>query len=84
MRGDQGEAFFQNLDATVTGSRDNSGLLTVTANITQEQNLTGDGYSIRYEDAGIRLTNLTSGESQIVDAGVLELPGLSYHDSQNR
>ena len=77
LNGDQGEAFFLNLGATVTGSRDNSGLLTVTANITQEQNLTGDGYSIRYEDAGIRLTNLTSGESQLVDAGVLELPGLT-------
>ena len=77
LNGDQGEAFFLNLGATVTGSRDNSGLLTVTANITQEQNLTGDGYSIRYEDAGIRLTNLSSGESQIIDAGVLELPGLS-------
>lgn len=77
LNGDQGEAFFLNLGATVTGSRDNSGLLTVTANITQEQNLTGDGYSIRYEDAGIRLTNLSSGESQVIDAGVLELPGLS-------
>ena len=77
LNGDQGEAFFLNLGATVTGSRGNSGLLTVTANITQEQNLTGDGYSIRYEDAGIRLTNLSSGESQIVDAGLLELPGLS-------
>lgn len=77
LNGDQGEAFFLNLGATVTGSRDNSGLLTVTANITQEQNLTGDGYSIRYEDAGIRLTNLSSGESQLVDAGVLELPGLT-------
>ena len=77
LNGDQGEAFFLNLGATVTGSRENSGLLTVTANITQEQNLTGDGYSIRYEDAGIRLTNLSSGESQIVDAGLLELPGLS-------
>jgi len=77
LNGDQGEVFFQNLGATVTGSRDNSGLLTVTANITQEQNLTGDGYSIRYEDAGIRLTNLSSGESQLVAAGVLELPGLT-------
>ena len=77
LSGDQGEAFFLNLGATVTGSRDNSGLLTVTADITQEQNLTGDGYSIRYDDAGIRLTNLTSGESQLVDAGVLELPGLT-------
>ena len=77
LSGDQGEAFFLNLGATVTGSRDNSGSLTVTANITQEQNLTGDGYSIRYDDAGIRLTNLTSGESQLVDAGVLELPGLT-------
>ena len=77
LSGDQGEAFFLNLGTTVTGSRDNSGLLTVTANITQEQNLTGDGYSIRYDDAGIRLTNLTSGESQLVDAGVLELPGLT-------
>ena len=77
LNGDQGEAFFLNLGATVTGSRDNSGLLTVTANITQEQNLTGDGYSIRYEEAGIRLTNRSSGESQIIDAGVLELPGLS-------
>ena len=77
LNGNQGEAFFSNLGATVTGSRDNSGLLTVTANITQEQNLTGDGYSIRYEDAGIRLTNLSSGESQIVDAGVFELPGLN-------
>ena len=77
LSGDQGEAFFLNLGATVTGSRDNSGSLTVTANITQEQNLTGDGYSIRYDDAGIRLTNLTSGESQLVDAGALELPGLT-------
>ena len=77
LSGDQGEAFFLNLGATVTGSRDNSGLLTVTANITQEQNLTGDGYSIRYEEAGIRLTNRSSGESQIIDAGVLELPGLT-------
>ena len=77
LSGDQGEAFFLNLGTTVTGSRDNSGLLTVTANIIQEQNLTGDGYSIRYDDAGIRLTNLTSGESQLVDAGVLELPGLT-------
>ena len=77
LNGDQGEAFFQNLDAAVTGSRDNSGLVAVTANITQEQNLTGDGYSLRYEEAGIRLTNLSSGDSQLVDAGVLELPGLS-------
>jgi flagellar hook-associated protein 1 FlgK len=77
LNGDQGEAFFLNLDATVTGSRDNSGLLTVTANITQEQNLTGEGYSIRYEEAGIRLTNLSSGESQLVNSGVLELPGLT-------
>jgi len=77
LNGDQGEAFFQNLDAAVTGSRDNSGLVAVTANITQEQNLAGDGYSLRYEEAGIRLTNLSSGDSQIVDAGVLELPGLS-------
>ena len=77
LNGDQGEAFFLNLGAMVTGSRDNSGLLTVTANITQEQNLTGDGYSIRYENAGIRLTNLSSGESQLVDSGVLELPGLN-------
>lgn len=64
LNGDQGQAFFSNLGATVVGSRDNSGLLTVAANITQEQNLTGDGYSIRYEEAGIRLTNLSSGESQ--------------------
>jgi flagellar hook-associated protein 1 FlgK len=77
LNGLQGEAFFLNLDASVTGSRNNSGLLTVTANITQEQNLTGDGYSIRYENAGIRLTNLSSGESQLVDSGVLELPGLN-------
>jgi flagellar hook-associated protein 1 FlgK len=79
LNGDQGEAFFQNLDAAVTGSRDNSGLVAVTANITQEQNLTGDGYSLRYEEAGIRLTNLSSGDSQLVDAGVLELPGLSIN-----
>ena len=77
LNGDQGEAFFRNLDAAVTGSRDNSGLVAVTANITQEQNLTGEGYSIRYEEGGIRLTNLSSGDSQIVDPGVLELPGLS-------
>ena len=77
LNGDQGEAFFRNLDAAVTGSRDNSGLVAVTANITQEQNLSGEGYSIRYEEGGIRLTNLSSGDSQIVDAGVLELPGLS-------
>ncbi|MFL2491251.1 MAG: hypothetical protein ACJ0RF_02465 [Luminiphilus sp.] len=57
--------------------RENSGLVAVTADITQEQNLTGDGYSLRYEEAGIRLTNLSSGDSQLVDAGVLELPGLS-------
>jgi flagellar hook-associated protein 1 FlgK len=77
LNGDLGAAFFQNLDAAVSGSRDNSGLVAVTANITQEQNLTGDGYSLRYEEAGIRLTNLSSGDSQLVDAGVLELPGLS-------
>ena len=77
LNGDQGEAFFRNLDAAVTGSRDNSGLVAVTANVTQEQNLTGEGYSIRYEEGGIRLTNLSSGDSQIVDPGVLELPGLS-------
>ena len=77
LNGDQGEVFFRNLDAAVTGSRGNSGLVAVTATITQEQNLTGDGYSIRYEEAGIRLTNLSSGDSQLVDAGVLELPGLS-------
>ena len=35
LNGDQGEAFFQNMDAAVTGSRDNSGLVAVTANITQ-------------------------------------------------
>ena len=75
LNGDQGEAFFQSLEAAVTGSRDNSGAVAVTATIAQEQNLTGDGYSIRYEEAGIRLTNLSSGESQLVDAGVLELPG---------
>ncbi len=75
LNGDQGEAFFQGLEAAVTGSRDNSGAVAVTATIAQEQNLTGDGYSIRYEEAGIRLTNLSSGESQLVDAGVLELPG---------
>jgi flagellar hook-associated protein 1 FlgK len=79
LNGDLGAAFFQNLDAAVSGSRDNSGLVAVTANITQEQNLTGDGYSIRYEEAGIRLTNLSSGDSQIVEAGVLELPGLSIN-----
>ena len=67
------------MDAAVTGSRENSGLVAVTANITQEQNLTGDGYSLRYEEAEIRLTNLSSGDSQIVDAGVLELPGLSIN-----
>jgi flagellar hook-associated protein 1 FlgK len=79
LNGDQGEAFFQNLEAAVTGSRDNSGLVAVTANITQEQNLNGDGYSLRYEEAGIRLTNLSSGDSQIIEAGVLELPGLSIN-----
>ena len=79
FNGDQGDAFFQNLEAAVTGSRDNSGLVAVTTTITQEQNLTGDGYSIRYEEAGIRLTNLSSGDSQFVDAGVLELPGLSMN-----
>ena len=80
LNGDQGEAFFQNLEAAVTGSRDNSGLVAVTANITQEQNLSGDGYSIRYEEAGIRLTNLSSGETRLVDAGVLELqPGFNIN-----
>ena len=79
LNGDQGEAFFQNLEAAVAGSRDNSGLVAVTATITQEQNLTGDGYSIRYEEAGIRLTNLSSGETRLVDAGVLELPGFSIN-----
>ena len=79
LNGDQGEAFFTNLEAAVTGSRDNSGLVAVTTTITQEQNLTGDGYSIRYEEAGIRLTNLSSGDSQFVEAGVLELPGLSIN-----
>jgi flagellar hook-associated protein 1 FlgK len=79
LNGDQGEAFFQNLEAAVTGSRDNSGLVAVTANVTQEQNLNGDGYSLRYEEAGIRLTNLSSGDSQIIEAGVLELPGLSIN-----
>ena len=79
LNGDQGEAFFQNLEAAVTGSRDNSGLVAVTANVTQEQNLTGDGYSIRYEEAGIRLTNLSSGETRLVDAGVLELPGFNIN-----
>ena len=79
LNGDQGEAFFQNLEAAVTGSRDNSGLVAVTANVTQEQNLNGDGYSLRYEEAGIRLTNLSSGDSQLVEAGVLELPGLSIN-----
>lgn len=79
LNGDQGEAFFQNLEAAVTGSRDNSGLVAVTANVTQEQNLTGDGYSIRYEEAGIRLTNLSSGETRLVEAGVLELPGFNIN-----
>ncbi len=79
LNGDQGEAFFKNLEAEVTGSRNNSGLVVVTATITEEQNLTGDGYSIRYEEAGIRLTNLSSGDSRFVEAGVLELPGLSIN-----
>ena len=54
-------------------------MVAVTANITQEQNLSGDGYSIRYEEAGIRLTNLSSGETRLVDAGVLELPGFNIN-----
>jgi len=76
LNGDPGEAFFSPLDITVTGTRTNSGQSNVTATITDVGQLTGEGYSIRYEGDGIRLTNLSTGATELVPEGVLELEGL--------
>jgi flagellar hook-associated protein 1 FlgK len=76
LNGDPGEAFFSPLDITVTGTRTNGGQSNVTATITDVGQLTGEGYSIRYEGDGIRLTNLSTGATELVPEGVLELEGL--------
>ena len=76
LSGEVGEAFFAPLEITVTGTRTNSGQAAITAAITDVAQLTGEGYSVRYEGDGIRLTNLSTGASELVQEGTLQLPGL--------
>jgi flagellar hook-associated protein 1 FlgK len=76
LSGEVGEAFFAPLELTVTGTRTNSGQAAITAAITDVAQLTGEGYSVRYEGDGIRLTNLSTGASELVQEGTLQLPGL--------
>ena len=76
LSGEVGEAFFAPLEITVTGTRTNSGQAAITAAITDVAQLTGEGYSVRYEGDGIRLTNLSTGVSELVQEGTLQLPGL--------
>lgn len=76
LSGQPGEAFFEPLDVAVTGTRTNSGQSTITATILDVGELTGDGFSVAYEEAGIRLTNLRTGNSELVADGVLDFDGL--------
>lgn len=76
LSGEVGEAFFAPLEITVTGTRTNSGQAAIAAAITDVAQLTGEGYSVRYEGDGIRLTNLSTGASELVQEGTLQLPGL--------
>lgn len=76
LSGQPGEAFFEPLDVAVTGTRTNSGQSTITATILDVGELTGDGFSVAYEEAGIRLTNLRTGTSELVADGVLDFDGL--------
>ncbi len=61
----------------VTGARQTGGQSTITATILDVgEQLTGDGFSVAYEEAGIRLTNLRTGTSELVADGVLDFDGL--------
>ena len=75
LNGDVGEAFFAPLEITVTGARTNSGQGALTAAITDVSQLTGEGYTIRYEGDDIRLTNRSTGTSELVQDGTLQLEG---------
>jgi flagellar hook-associated protein 1 FlgK len=77
LDGEPGAQFFGDLEVSVSGARTNTGLATVTATITDAGALNGNGYSIRYENAGIRLTNLSTGTSELVEGGTLQMDGFS-------
>ena len=77
LNGQPGGDFFLPVEASVVGSRTNTGLVTVTATLTDETALVSDGYSVQYEGDGIRLTNLSSGASELVNGGVIDLGGFS-------
>ena len=77
LNGQPGGDFFLPVEASVVGSRTNTGLVTVTATLTDETVLVSDGYSVQYEGDGIRLTNLRSGASELVNGGVIDLGGFS-------
>ena len=83
LAGQPGGAFFTALEASVVGSRTNTGLTTVTATVTDEGALISDGYSVRYEGDGIRLTNMRSGTSELVAGGVIDLGGFSVDIPEN-
>ena len=73
LNGQPGGDFFLPMEASVVGSRTNTGLVTVTATVTDETVLVSDGYSVQYEGDGVRLTNLRSGASELVNGGVIDL-----------
>ena len=77
LNGQPGGDFFLPMEASVVGSRTNTGLVTVSATVTDETVLVADGYSVQYEGDGIRLTNLRSGASELVNGGVIDLGGFS-------
>ena len=78
LGGQLGDDFFLPLDATTAAHPGNSGLSSITANITAASQLTGDDYSLRFESGQWTLTNLTTQASQ-TGTGPFNVDGLTIN-----
>jgi flagellar hook-associated protein 1 FlgK len=81
LNGQAGGDFFDVGDPLVTGRLNNSGAAVVTATVSDIAALTGDSFTLSYTAEGVRLTNNTSGQTQVLQGSPVDIDGMTLEFS---
>ena len=81
LNGQTGGDFFEVGDPLVTGRLNNSGGSVVTATVSDVAALTGDSVTLSYTAEGVRLTNNTSGQTQLLQGSPVDIDGVTLEFS---
>ena len=81
LNGQTGGDFFDVGDPLVTGRLNNSGGSVVTATVSEVAALTGDSFTLSYTAEGVRLTNNTSGQTQLLQGSPIDIDGVTLEFS---